>query len=157
MGVSAINSERWAAAGASVRSVLPDWGHDARLFPTREDRKQTRDELKRRALELWWSRGRTTQGKIATRLDVSQSHVSNLLREAGVCVGSGRNTARRRARPKGAAYALSRARVDAAMAVLLARPRVNYGDIKAVALECGVPESSLAWRWARVAERRAVG
>jgi transposase-like protein len=147
MSVSALNSERWATAGASLRSRVPDWGADARLFPSREDRRRAREELKRRALKLWGRPGHKTQESIAQALGCSQAHVGVLLREAGVRVGRGCNLGavltRRQSGTRAGFAAENPAGVLAAARELSAMPGRVWGDLKRVALAHGVPHSSV--------------
>jgi hypothetical protein len=147
MSVSAINSERWAVAGASVRTALPDWGPDARLFPSRADNQRRREELKVAVLAAWRKPGHKTQEGIAQALGCSQSLVGVLLRESGVCTGRGRNygaTLRRQSGTRAGFAAENLSGVLAAAQELAALPKRPWGAIKRAALEYGVPDSSVS-------------
>jgi hypothetical protein len=117
-----------------------------RLAPSEVEAQERRERRKAEALALWRKPGRTTQEEIAQKLGVSQAHVGVLLREAGVCVGRGRNFGAiiRRGVPGQRGFVGAHpCAVRAAANELAAMPVRVWGALKVVALEHGVPDSSV--------------
>lgn len=117
-----------------------------RLAPSEVEAQERRERRKAEALALWRKPGRTTQEEIAQKLGVSQAHVGVLLREAGVRVGRGKNfgaiVRRHRAGHRGF-VGMNPVGVQAAAEELAAMPVRVWGALKVVALEHGVPASSV--------------
>lgn len=116
-------------------------------------KSRRRGALRRACVAAWLRPGHQTQEMIGAGLGISKAHVGVLLREAGVRIGAGKNTPmtprrRRRGRfvaanPTGIKLAVARwAEVG---------PTRPWGALKRVAMECGVPDSTLVCRLRRAA------